>query len=314
MKLTTPISVQSPELPLTYGSQFFNIGSCFANHLAHKLKHFGFHTQQNPVGILFHPFAIQQFCKWLDGEPIDEHLFVEDNGIWKPLQAHSQVYAETQLELKTNLEQQIEASRNYLAKTDSIFITYGSAFAYQHLSTQQHVANCQKQKAALFQKELIKVEALVEAIQKSIETFLNFTKAKVYISVSPVRHAKDGFVENNRSKAHLLTAVHEVISKNKQVSYFPAYEIVLDELRDYRFYDRDLLHPNPLAVDYVWEKFSHAFFDEATLQSMKKVNQFRKFSSHRPMQQIPNAEVSHQAKLASMRQELLTLEPRLQLD
>lgn len=314
MKLTTPISVQSPELPLTYGSQFFNIGSCFANHLAHKLKHFGFHTQQNPVGILFHPFAIQQFCKWLDGDPIDEDLFVEDNGIWKSLQAHSQVYAETKLELKTNLEQQIEASRNYLAKTDSIFITYGTAFAYQHLSTQQYVANCQKQKAVLFQKELIAVEALVEAIQKSIESFLNFTKAKMYISVSPVRHAKDGFVENNRSKAHLLTAVHEVISKNKQVSYFPAYEIVLDELRDYRFYDRDLLHPNPLAVDYVWEKFSHAFFDEATLQSMKKVNQFRKFSQHRPMQQSPDAEVSHRAKVASMKQQLLESEPRLQLD
>lgn len=314
MKLTTPITVQSPELPLTYGSRFFNIGSCFADNLAHKLKHFGFHTQQNPVGILFHPFAIHQFCKWLDGEPINENLFVEDDGFWKSLQAHSQVCAETSEKLLFGLQKQVEAARNYLTETDAIFITYGTAFAYQHLSTQQYVANCQKQKSTLFQKKLIAVAALIEAIEETIQVFLKFSRAKIYISISPVRHLKDGLIENNLSKAHLLTAVHEVISKNKQVSYFPAYEIVLDELRDYRFYERDLLHPNPLAIDYVWEKFSHAFFGEATLQTMKKVNQYRKFSQHRPMQQSHSAKVAHCAKLASMKQQLLALEPRLQLD
>lgn len=314
MKLTTPITVQPLEIPLTYGSQFFNIGSCFANNLANKLNYYGFKSLQNPLGILFHPFAINEFCKCLDGEPIDENLFVEDNGIWKSLQAHSQVYAKTQLELKTILEQQIEACRNYLAKTDSIFITYGTAFVYQHLSTQQYVANCQKQKATLFQKKLIDVAILAEAIEETIQVFLKFSRAKIYISISPVRHLKDGLIENNLSKAHLLTAVHEVISKNKQVSYFPAYEIVLDELRDYRFYERDLLHPNPLAIDYVWEKFSHAFFDEATQQTMKKVDQYRKFSAHRPLQPKHVFEAQREAKLASMQNELLTLEPSLQLD
>lgn len=314
MKLTTPIPLQSPDLPLTYGSRFFNLGSCFADNLANKLHYFGFTTHQNPIGVLFHPFAIHQFCNWLNGEAINENLFTEDNGIWKSLQAHSQVHAETSEKLLLSLQKQVEAARNYLTETDAIFITYGTAFAYQNLSTKKYVANCQKQNASLFQKELIKVEALVEAFEETIQVFSKFSKAKVYVSISPVRHLKDGLIENNLSKAHLLTAVHEVVSNHHHVNYFPAYEIVLDELRDYRFYNRDLLHPNELAIDYVWEKFSTSFFDEATLQTIKKVNQYRKLSAHRPMLQNENVELAHQAKLASLKQKLVALEPRLQID
>ncbi|GGE18959.1 GSCFA domain-containing protein [Psychroflexus salis] len=314
MKLSTPILVKSPDLKLNYGSQFFNIGSCFANNLANKLSYFGFKTQQNPVGILFHPFAIEQFCKWLEAEAINLDLFVEQNKVWKSLQAHSVVQGETPEDLLFNLQKAVVETRNYLKTTDTIFITFGTAFVYHHLPTKKYVANCQKQHSSLFKKELIEIKALVEAMQQIIKTLSKFNQANIYISVSPVRHIKDGLVENNLSKANLLAAVHHVIENNTNVDYFPAYEIVMDELRDYRFYNRDLLHPNELAIDYVWEKFSIAFFEENALQLMHKVGKYRKLSAHRPLQENKATQLAHLAKINAFKQDLLAEEPHLQLD
>jgi hypothetical protein len=314
MKLSTPISLQSPDSLYTYGSNFLNLGSCFASNLANKLDYFGFTSLQNPIGVLFHPFAINQFCKWLDNESIDEKLFVKDQGIWKSMQAHSCMQGETSEELLHVLQDAVESTRNYLAKTDAVFITFGTAFSYQHLFSSKYVANCQKQNASLFDKKLIGIQALIEAINEIIQILSKHTKAKIYFSLSPVRHLKDGLVENNLSKAHLLAAMHQVVEQHKQVSYLPAYEIVLDELRDYRFYDRDLLHPNQLAIDFVWEKFSVAYFDELTKQVMKKVDKFKRLSAHRPMQKNKALHLAHFAKLESHKEELLALEPKLKLD
>ena len=314
MKLSTPITLNSPEDKLNYGSQFFNMGSCFASNLANKLNYFGFKTQQNPIGILFHPFAIQQFCNWLASESINQDLFVEQNKVWKSLQAHSTIQGKTQNDLLLNLEKAVEESQNYLKTTDTIFITFGTAFVYQHLTSQKYVANCQKQDASLFEKKLINSATLVEAIQNTVDVLSKFNKANLYISVSPVRHIKDGLIVNNLSKANLLAAVHQVVENNVHVNYFPAYEIVMDELRDYRFYNRDLLHPNELAIDYVWEKFSNAFFDEASLAMMQKVNKFRKFSAHRPLHTSEENQLEHLSKINERKEDLLAVEPRLKLD
>ena len=315
MNFSTPILLKSPKRPLDYGNRFFNLGSCFANHLAEKFTYFGFESFQNPIGILFHPIAIEQFCKWLEGDEIDHSFFVKDqNGVFKSLQAHSEIYAETEKDLWLRLQKQVETSKAYLEKTDTIFITYGTSFAYKYVREKQFIANCQKQKADLFQKELIDADRIFEAIQHSVKIISSLTEANIFMSVSPVRHLKDGLIENNQSKANLLTAVHKAVAKFNRVNYFPAYEIVLDELRDYRFYKRDMLHPNDLAVDYVWKKFSSAFFTKASLELMNKVDKYRKFCNHRPLHSNKKALIEHQNKIEALKNELFDLEPRLRIN
>lgn len=314
MKLITPVEIPSPSLPFTYGSSFFTMGSCFATNLAKKLQYAGFTSLQNPVGILFHPLAIQQFTEWINGAVIDENCFIEVDGKWKSLQAHSQLYAASPSQLHAMLQDQVRLTRNFLARTTAIFITYGTAFSYQHVSLQKYVANCHKQPKSLFYKELIAIDAVVQAMQKTIQILQTYSQATIYISVSPVRHSKDGFVENNLSKAHLLSAVHQVVAHSKKVQYFPAYEVVMDELRDYRFYDRDLLHPNALAIDYIWEKFCSSFFDEATLQTMKSVDKYRKLCHHKPLINDEELIKAHHEKTENLKRELLIKEARLQLN
>ena len=283
MQLQThiPLSQESPSI--NYGSKILLIGSCFAEHIGAKLDYYQFPSCINPLGIYFHPKAIEVFIDRLAQERwfTAEDVFMLDEQ-WNSFEAHSRVSQTSEEELIDVLNNQIAVAREALTNATHIFLTLGSAWGYQLKATGKWVANCHKVPQKQFDKVLWEVEEIEVCLRSILEMIGSINPdAKVVFSVSPVRHLKDGFQENQRSKAHLITAVQKLVSTDR-ASYFPAYELMMDELRDYRFYAADMVHPNDLAVDYIWEKFVYAWVDEAVHKDMQEVDAVRKGLAHRP--------------------------------
>ncbi|RAJ07983.1 GSCFA domain-containing protein [Arenibacter echinorum] len=283
MKLQTQIPLKKAENQIDYRSQLMVLGSCFANNIGDKLAYYKFQTLQNPFGILFHPLAIENLIfraihqKQYTGEEV---FFLNER--WQCYDAHSDLSSVTKEDLSGSLNSGLLQTKLYITEASHIFITLGTAWAYQLKENGKEVANCHKVPQLAFKKELLSIEKIVqslEAIVRQIQT-IN-TKAKIVFTVSPVRHLKDGFIENQQSKAHLISAVHQIIKKANAL-YFPSYELMMDELRDYRFYANDLVHPNDLAITYIWEKFKTVWISETSYKTMDEVLAIQKGLQHRP--------------------------------
>ncbi|MEX0290221.1 MAG: GSCFA domain-containing protein [Flavobacteriaceae bacterium] len=287
MKLQTKVPIAVSTYPADYSSKLLLIGSCFAEHIGSKLDYYKLRTVQNPLGILFHARAIEKFIL----RAIKEEYFEEEdlfylNERWHSFDAHSDLSMpekEATLEL---LNESLKDARLSLSEATHFFITLGTAWGYRYKKTGDWVANCHKVPQAEFSKALFEVKEITESLKaiieavRSINPGLHFT-----FTVSPVRHLKDGFVENQQSKAYLIAAVQEVLALHKSddsISYFPAYEIMMDELRDYRFYANDLVHPNELAVDYIWERFRITWISDEASNTMEKVEEIQKGINHKP--------------------------------
>ncbi|MDY7394909.1 GSCFA domain-containing protein [Aureibaculum sp. 2210JD6-5] len=282
MKLKTEIPTNKHPEPITYDSNIIMIGSCFSDNIGDKLNYYKFKNFVNPNGILFNPVSIENVIK----EAIDKKQYHEDDlfhydGLWHSFNHHSKFSGPTP-ELKEKNENVIEFYEA-LKKVTHIFITLGTAWVYRYLKTNEVVANCHKIPQKKFKKELLSVAEIEKSLGSILELVKSVNKSiSVTFTVSPVRHLKDGFVENQLSKAHLLTAIHKII-KGNDVAYFPAYEIMMDDLRDYRFYKEDMVHPNKLAINYIWEKFTNAFMTEDTIKTMSEIEQLQKELGHRPI-------------------------------
>ena len=191
-------------------------------------------------------------------------------------------------------------------------ITPGTAWGYKSVETGKIVANCHKLPQKNFTKELTEVG---QDLQRSVEIIQSLNpSAEIILTVSPVRHLKDGFVENQQSKALLISAVHEVIAENKQVNYFPAYEIMMDELRDYRFYAEDMVHPNSVAIDYIWKKFVETWVSSEVEKTMKEVDTIQKGLFHRPFQKESQAHLEFRKKLEEKIKKLQNSYPNISFD
>jgi len=284
LNLQTKISLKPANNPINYDSQIVLLGSCFAANIGKKLEYFQFRNLQNPFGILFNPKAIATFLWRVASQEkyIAEDLFFH-NEQWHCFDAHSALSdpdAQVVLDrLNTALEQTLVGLRN---ATHTV-LTLGTAWGYRLKALDEIVANCHK----IPQTEFDKVLLSVTEVQTYLVETKNYLRAinprmELLLTVSPVRHLKDGFVENTRSKAHLIAAVHEFASQTARVNYFPAYELQMDELRDYRFYDRDMVHPNALAIDYIWERFCEVHMTAETQEVMKQVVLVQKGLAHRP--------------------------------
>jgi hypothetical protein len=186
-------------------------------------------------------------------------------------------------ELLTDLNSGLGATKEQLAVATHIIVTLGTSWVYKHIETGVTVANCHKIPQKQFSKELLSVTEVSESLARSIALIRSVNKnTTVTLTVSPVRHLKDGFIENTRSKAHLIAAIHTTVDPIKNLHYFPSYEIVMDELRDYRFYEEDMVHPNKTAINYIWEKFVTACFSEESQVTMQEVENIQKGIAHRP--------------------------------
>lgn len=280
------------------------LGSCFVENIGRKLEYFKFRNDVNPFGILFHPSAIRTFLENVrEKKSFSEEDIFYHNEAWHSFAAHSDLNGSEKSEILHRLNTAVEDTRQFLETATHVIITPGTAWGYRFRETGEVVANCHKLPQKNFSKELLEVKedllACVEIVQE-----LN-PSAAIIFTVSPVRHLKDGFIENQQSKAKLISGVHEVLSETSHSHYFPSYEIMIDELRDYRFYGEDMVHPNPVAIDYIWKKFAETWISAEAVEVMKKVDSIQKGLSHRPFNE---ASAAHQKFVQNLQKQKIELE------
>ena len=282
MKLSTQIPIAKADHQIDYESGLLLLGSCFSENIGAKFEYFKLKSLSNPFGILFHPLAIQKVLE----RSVHQHKFTESdiffwNERWHCFEVHSDLSALSKEELLERLNQALETTLEHLKKSTHLMITLGTAWVYRNKKSGETVANCHKVPQSNFGKELLGIDEIRASLEAMVATMRSINpKVTLMFTVSPVRHLKDGFIANQRSKAHLISAIHEVVKK-KQVSYFPSYEIMMDELRDYRFYSPDLVHPNETAINYIWEKFKDTQISEAAFKTMGEVEIIQKGLMHK---------------------------------
>jgi len=313
MQFRTKISILKNNIPIDYNSKIVSFGSCFAVNMAVKFDYFKFENTCNPFGILFHPLAIAKFIDFVVSEKqfTDEDVFFH-NERWHCFDAHSDLSNANQESLLANLNAIVKSTKRQLQEASHIIITYGTSWIYRNVATNKIVANCHKVSQKEFKKEILSIESIEKSIQNTIALIQKINpNVNIIFTVSPVRHLKDGFVENQVSKAHLISAIYQILeSKNcklKSAIYFPSYEIMMDELRDYRFYNEDMIHPNQVALDYIWQRFSETTISEESHSIMKEVETIQKGLQHRPFNPISD---SHQQFLVKLHDKMLKLQNR----
>jgi hypothetical protein len=315
MKLQTQIPLHPQQYNnIDYHSKILLIGSCFVEHIGKKLEYFKFQNLQNPFGILFQPLAIETLIT----NAINEKEYIEEdifflNEQWHCFDAHSKLSNVSKEDLLKDLNENIKSAHQYIINSTHIIITLGTAWVYRHVETDTVVANCHKVPQKMFVKELLSVDEVSESLQATVSLIKSVNpKVVIIFTVSPVRHLKDGFVENTQSKAHLIAAVHEVIDPRHQIHYFPSFEIMMDELRDYRFYDADMLHPNAIAVDYIWDKFQKVWIAEEASKTMDDIDTIQKGLLHRPFNKSSEAYQQFLQNLEFKKQEVQIQFPQIE--
>ena len=282
------------DIKINHRHNLLLIGSCFTEQIGAKLLAHKFSVLDNPNGILFNPVSIaKSIASYIENKQYKKADLFYQNECWNSWEHHSRFSspdADTCLRLINESQQQ---AHSFLKNADWLLVTLGSAFVYETspltpLLEERGkktlvVANCHKVPTDKFNKRVMSVDEVSNVLQAMIDKAVSFNPGlKIIFTISPVRHLRDGFVENNRSKATLIHAVHQLVEKNSGCFYFPAYELVIDDLRDYRFYAEDMVHPNYAATNYVWEKFIATCIDEPSQQLMKEINIINAAKSHKP--------------------------------
>lgn len=270
---------------LAYSEALLFIGSCFAENMALRMQTHKFDVLLNPHGVLYNPDSIATATHYyLLNKPYTEQDLFFSNGCHHSWDHHSRFSAPSEAVCLAAINEQVEKAHIALRNAGWLFITLGSAYAYRYKQNGKRVGNCHKQPNQEFVKELLTVDELLITYRELITDLQKFnSRLKIVFTISPVRYIRDGVVENTKSKARLIELVH-LLCDNEKVMYFPAYELVLDDLRDYRFFKEDLVHPTDQAIDYVFEKLKTALFDETTAVVFEKVNDILKAKSHRVFQ------------------------------
>ena len=304
MQFRTHIPIPKSNSLMDYRSTVVSLGSCFAVNMAEKMDYFKFQNSCNPFGILFHPLAIEKFVQFAVSEKqFSEKDIFFHNERWHSFDAHSDLSTTNKEDLLINLNSIVAAAKQQLLEASHIIITYGTSWIYRALETNEIVANCHKVPQKQFGKELLSITAITESIANTIALVQAINpEVKFIFTVSPVRHIKDGFVENQVSKSYLIAAIHN--SQFAAHNYFPSYEIMMDELRDYRFYAEDMLHPSGLAIDYIWQRFKETNISESDYETMDAVASIQKSLQHRPFNPTSEShqkfEAHLQAKISKM--------------
>jgi len=298
-------------LDLNYSSSFFTIGSCFADNTGNKLREHKFISTVNPFGTVYDPLSIHRLIKYaIENNAPDAATFVEREGIFFCDELHSSVNATSGEELSKKINELVADVHKQVQHADVFLITYGTAFIYNRIDTGKPVANCHKLPGRLFDKKLFNPQDVVTSFLEVYELIRKIKPAARFIlTVSPVRHLKDTLELNAVSKAVLRLAVHN-LKEVPGVFYFPAFEIVNDDLRDYRFYAADLIHPNEQALDYIWSHLRQFLFGSETLDLVARVEKLNRSINHRPFNPVSG---SYKKFLESLEKEILEFNPRIDL-
>jgi len=291
MEFQLPILLPSLPVPIRYGDKLLLTGSCFTEHIGTALGEWKFDVLQNPNGILFDPASVaSSLISYIQPEVYREADVFYLNEVWQSWQHHSVFSNIDRVAALAGINASQQRAHAFLKRADWLIITLGSAFSYRLLEGGQPVANCHRALAQTFRKHLMSIEEIHAAFDSCLYQLFNFNPGlKVLFTISPVRHIRDGVVDNNRSKARLIEAVHHLVNKFDHIWYFPAYELVIDVLRDYRFYDVDMVHPNYPATQFVLEKFVQQCLDADAREVLEEVKKIVIARKHRPFQPTTQA-------------------------
>jgi hypothetical protein len=298
------LDIELPEAPkpITHQHKILSIGSCFTEHIGGALKNLKFEVLQNPNGILFDPASVcSSLISYIQNKQYSDNDLFQQNEVWQSWQHHSRFSSIDKEKVLTSINQSQSAAHNFLKEADWLIITLGTSFSYRLIKEENSlssnaiifnkiesedgtpVANCHRAPAKWFHKHLMTAAEIIEAFDNAIHQLFYFNKkVNIIFTISPVRHIRDGVVENNRSKARLIEAVHHLVNKFDRLFYFPAYELVIDVLRDYRFYSEDMVHPNYLATDFVLEKFLKTYTTEETQTIIGEIKKILIARKHKP--------------------------------
>ncbi len=308
MEFQLPISLGVLPQPIQYGDKILLTGSCFTEHIGDALRDWKFDILQNPNGILFDAAsAAASLISYIEPRvyTTDDLIFL--NELWQSWQHHSVFSGTDQGEVLQRINASQAAAHAFLKEADWLIITLGSAFSYRLSDGGMPVANCHRAPGKVFVKHLMTIEEIQTALDSCLYQLSYFNPGlKVIFTVSPVRHIRDGVVENNRSKARLLESVHHLVGKFDRLFYFPAYELVIDVLRDYRFYDIDMVHPNYPATQFVLEKFTEYGIGAAARPLMEEIRKLVTARRHRPLH--PSTQAHRQFLRAHYEKTLLLAE------
>lgn len=289
MNFRTILSIPSQTTNLSYKDKLMLLGSCFTENIGEKLEKFHLPQLTNPFGILYNPISIAQSIERLmENKPFDENELFEHNGLIHSWAHHGSFSAPSEKQALTNMNKLYLEAAEHFKETTVLLITFGSSWIYEYEGNV--VANCHK----VPEREFIRRRLSVDEIVTRYSDLLAKISAQnptihVIFSVSPIRYMRQGATENQTNKAILLLAVEELTKRFEQVNYFPAYEILLDELRDYRFFSDDMIHPSTSAIDYIWERFVETYFDRETQELLPQLEKLNKNLEHRPLHQDSKA-------------------------
>jgi len=260
-------------------------GSCFAENMASKFMNAGFSIDLNPFGIAYNPLSLSRnLNRLLDNKPYAREELFEYNGLYHSFSHHSRFSGIDPNDVLSRINSRLEQSSAFLETADLLIITFGTAFVYRLQSNGDPVSNCHKLPSGFFTYKRLTIESIVQEWSDLIVRLQTlYPSLRILFTVSPIRHRKDGDHGNQLSKSILLLAVEELMQNRSRCYYFPAYEIVLDDLRDYRFYAEDMLHPSSQAIDYIWEKFGEAWFERETSKKARDFEKIQRSLNHIPL-------------------------------
>ncbi|MFK5879223.1 MAG: GSCFA domain-containing protein [Flavobacteriaceae bacterium] len=306
MTFRTQIPINKVHNQIDYDSNLLLLGSCFTENIGNKFSHFKFGTNINPFGILFHPKAIEKLItNSINQKEYTENDVFFHNERWHSFDAHSDLSNSSKELLLQNLNDATATMHQQLNNGSHLIITLGTAWVYRQIESDTIVANCHKIPQKKFLKELLSVDEITGSLENIIALVKSTNPAiKIIFTVSPVRHLKDGFVENSLSKAHLISAIHQIVEQRNHIHYFPSYEIMMDDLRDYRFYKSDMIHPNKTAIEYIWQQFKNTWISDNSFELMDEIDTIQKGLTHRPFNEVSE---QHQLFLENLQLKIETL-------
>ncbi len=279
LKFTTKVNILLSDFKIAHQSPILLLGSCFAQNIGNKLNKSKFNTITNPFGIIYNPISVIKELQRI----ANKKLYVKKNltqfhDKWISFDHHGSFSSPNQEECLAKINDAIIKSYLHLKKTNTIFITFGTAWVYEYKNF-GIVANCHKIPSAKFIKRLLSVKEILIAFNNVKEALKDFN---IIFTVSPIRHVKDGLHENNLSKSVLHLVIKNITEQNKNCYYFPAYELIIDELRDYRFFKDDLIHPSEMAINYIWESFLSTYCNEETIEIINEIQKVKQAVNHKP--------------------------------
>ena len=302
----TVIDTPQSSFQIDHQRKLLLMGSCFAENIGETLEKYKFPITYNPFGIIYNPISVKNSLELLiKQKKFTKTNLIQTSGLWTSFSHHSKFSSSNLNECLEIINNSIISSSNHLKNTDYLFITFGSSYVYKYKKTGKIVSNCHKIPAKEFERYRLSVSEIIKEYDQLIKKLRSYNKKlKLIFTVSPIRHWKDGAIDNQISKSILLVAIDELKSKHNHVEYFPAYEIMMDELRDYRFYAVDMLHPSQTAINFIWEKFKETYINEKSYNILNDLNKLNSAIDHRPFNPKSEAHIKFKKRQLDFIKEL----------